>query len=121
MKLWKIFLTQIFSDFEIVHTLCKQFSWSYYVELLKIDDDLEPSFYEKQYIKKMRSRDTELNINWGTICTPPSMVAADGKIRKIQASDTEGMPLKKQDRKSKNKQVSLLYRPATQISCKQKR
>jgi prophage antirepressor-like protein len=23
----------------------------------------------KQYIKKMRSRNTELNTNWGTICT----------------------------------------------------
>lgn len=24
----------------------------------------------KQYIKRMRSRDPELNSNWGTICTP---------------------------------------------------
>ena len=45
----------------------------------------------KQYIKKMRSRDTELNSNWGTICTPLQMLAADGKMRKIQASDTEGL------------------------------
>lgn len=45
----------------------------------------------KQYIKKMRSRDSELNSNWGTICTPVQMIAADGKLRKIQASDTEGL------------------------------
>lgn len=45
----------------------------------------------KQYIKKMRSRDTELNSNWGTICTLLPMLAADGKMRKIQASDTEGL------------------------------
>ncbi len=45
----------------------------------------------KQYIKKMRSRDPELNLNWGTICTPVTMLAADGKMRKIQASDTEGL------------------------------
>ena len=45
----------------------------------------------KQYIKKMRSRDKELNSKWGTICTPLPMLAADGKIRKIQASDTEGL------------------------------
>lgn len=25
----------------------------------------------KQYIKKVRSRDPQLNSNWGTICTPP--------------------------------------------------
>ena len=45
----------------------------------------------KQYIKRMRSRDTELNSNWGTICTPLAMLAADGKMRKIQAADTEGL------------------------------
>lgn len=45
----------------------------------------------KQYIKRMRSRDADLNANWGTICTPLPMQAADGKIRKIQAADTEGL------------------------------
>jgi uncharacterized protein YukE len=45
----------------------------------------------KQYIKRMRSRDAELNSNWGTICTPLPMLAADGKMRKIQAADTEGL------------------------------
>ena len=45
----------------------------------------------KQYIKKMRARDPELSANWGTICTPVQMTAADGKMRKIQAADTEGL------------------------------
>ena len=45
----------------------------------------------KQYIKKIRCRNTELNNNWGTICTPVEMLAADGKKRKIQAADTEGI------------------------------
>lgn len=45
----------------------------------------------KQYIKRMRSRNTELNANWGTICTPVEMIAADGKKRKIQAADTESI------------------------------
>ena len=45
----------------------------------------------KQYIKRMRSRDEKLNSNWSTICTPLQMLAADGKMRKIQASDTEGL------------------------------
>ncbi len=45
----------------------------------------------KQYIKRMRSRNPELNANWGTICTPVEMKAADRKIRKIQAADTEGI------------------------------
>ena len=45
----------------------------------------------KQYIKKMRRRDPELNANWGTICTPVEMIAADGKKRKIQAANTENL------------------------------
>lgn len=45
----------------------------------------------KQYIKKMRSRDPELGGKWGTICTPVEMVAADGKKRKIQAANIEGL------------------------------
>lgn len=45
----------------------------------------------KQYIKKMRTRNTELNNNWGTICTPVKMIATDGKKRKVQAADSEGI------------------------------
>ena len=45
----------------------------------------------KQYVKKMRARDPELNSRWGTICTPTEMKAADGKIYKTQAMDTEGI------------------------------
>ncbi len=45
----------------------------------------------KQYIKKMRQRDPELASNWGTICTPVAMQAADGRMRKIQAADTQGI------------------------------
>ncbi|WP_294082403.1 BRO family protein [Proteiniphilum sp. UBA5384] len=61
------------------------FSVSDVVQILSESTDV------KQYIKKMRSRDTELNVNWGTICTPVVMIAADGKKRKIQAADTEGI------------------------------
>lgn len=45
----------------------------------------------KQYIKKMRKRDPELNSNWGTICTHVQMLAKDGKNRKIMASDVKGV------------------------------
>ena len=45
----------------------------------------------KQYIKKMRARDPELSANWGTICTLVQMPAADDKMRKIQAANTEGL------------------------------
>lgn len=45
----------------------------------------------KDYIKKMKKRDEALNYNWGTICPLVEMEAADGKKRKIQASDTKGL------------------------------
>jgi DNA-damage-inducible protein D len=45
----------------------------------------------KQYIKRMISRDEMLKNNWGTICTLVDMEAADGKTRKIQAANTEGV------------------------------
>ena len=45
----------------------------------------------KQYIKKMRLRDSELNSKWGTICTPVVMIAKDGKYRKTNASDIQGI------------------------------
>jgi DNA-damage-inducible protein D len=45
----------------------------------------------KQYIKRMLSRDASLKSNWGTICTLVDMTAADGKTRKVQASNTKGL------------------------------
>jgi len=39
----------------------------------------------------MRRRDPELNSYWGTICTPVGMTAADGKNRKIQTANTQGL------------------------------
>jgi prophage antirepressor-like protein len=63
----------------------------WYFSIVDVVEILTESSDAKQYIKKMRSRDTELNIKWGTICTPVEMLAPDGKRRKIQASDTEGI------------------------------
>ena len=45
----------------------------------------------KQYIKKMRQRDPELSSYWGTICTPLELIAPDGKKRKTNCANTEGI------------------------------
>lgn len=45
----------------------------------------------KQYIKKMRSRDDALESNWGTICTPLTLLAPDGKMRDTTCANTEGV------------------------------
>lgn len=63
----------------------------WYFSVQDVVEVLTDSSDVKQYIKRMRSRDAELSANWGTICTPVEMIAADGKKRKIQAADTEGL------------------------------
>ena len=45
----------------------------------------------KQYIKKMRQRDEKLSSKRGTICTPLQMLAPDGKMRRTQAANVEGI------------------------------
>ncbi len=45
----------------------------------------------RDYIKKMRKRDEELNSYWGTNCPPLEMMAKDGKKRKITSANTEGI------------------------------
>lgn len=45
----------------------------------------------KQYLKKMRSRDAELNARWGTICTLTILIASDGKPYRTNAANIEGI------------------------------
>ena len=63
----------------------------WYFSVQDVVEVLTDSADVKQYIKRMLSRDEQLKSNWGTICTPVEMIAADGKKRKIQASDSKGL------------------------------
>ncbi|MEM6964230.1 MAG: DUF1016 N-terminal domain-containing protein [Bacteroidota bacterium] len=45
-----IYIRLFYLKYQIGETLSHQLSWSHYFELLKIDNDLERSFYEKQSI-----------------------------------------------------------------------
>ena len=63
----------------------------WYFSVQDVIEVLTDSTDVKQYIKRMLSRDEMLKSNWGTICTLVEMEAADGKRRKIQASDTKGL------------------------------
>ena len=63
----------------------------WYFSVVDVVAALTDSSDPKQYIKKMRGRDPQLNANWGTICTPVQMTALDGKSRKITASDIKGL------------------------------
>ena len=81
---------QLFEDKKI-RTAWDEEREEWYFSVQDVVAVLAESSDPKQYIKKMRARDPELSANWGTICTPVQMIAADGKMRKIQAADTEGL------------------------------
>lgn len=63
----------------------------WYFSIADVVEFLTDSVDVKQYIKRMRQRDPLLNHNWGTICTPVAMIAADGRRRSVQAADVKGL------------------------------
>jgi len=78
----------IFQKKEIRKTIFNNEWWFSVSDIIEV---LTDSTNVKQYIKKMRQRDEELNSYWGTICTPLEMIAKDGKKRKITSANTEGI------------------------------
>ena len=81
---------QLFEDRKI-RTAWDEEKEEWYFSVQDVVAVLSESTDPKQYIKKMRTRDPQLSANWGTICTPVQMLAADGKQRKVQAANTEGI------------------------------
>ena len=81
---------QLFEDRKI-RTAWDEEKEEWYFSVQDVVAVLSESTDPKQYIKKMRARDSQLSANWGTICTPVQMLAADGKQRKVQAANTEGI------------------------------
>ena len=81
---------QLFEDRKI-RTAWDEEREEWYFSVQDVVAVLADSADPKQYIKKMRARDPQLSANWGTICTPVQMIAADGKRRKVQAANTEGI------------------------------
>ena len=78
----------LFEEKEIRKTW-KNEKW--YFSIVDVVYALTDSLNPKEYMKKIKSRDIEIKNNWGTICTLLDMIALDGKIRKIQMADTEGI------------------------------
>lgn len=63
----------------------------WYFSIEDVVSALTDSTDPRQYIKRMRSRDQQLNINWGTICTPVDMIANDGKRRKKMSANLKSL------------------------------
>jgi hypothetical protein len=78
----------VFKGKEIRKTIHKNEWWFSVSDVVEaLTDSADP----KQYIKKMRQRDPELNSYWGTICTPLEITAPDGKMRETNCANTEGI------------------------------
>ena len=63
----------------------------WYFSISDVVQILTDSKDTKQYIKKMRIRDPELSVNWGTICTPVRFVSKDGKLRQEISAGLDGI------------------------------
>ena len=73
-----------------VRTVWDEDTEQWYFSIVDVVEVLTESNDPKQYIKKMRSRDPELSMNWGTICTPVRMRGADGKMRRPRIVNSAG-------------------------------
>lgn len=78
----------VFEGREIRKTIRNNEWW---FSVADVVETLTDSVDTRQYIKRMRQRDPELDSYWGTICTPLELLAPDGKRRKSNCSNTEGL------------------------------
>ena len=74
-----------------IRTVWNEADQKWYFSVQDVVEALTDSADVKQYIKRILSRDESLKSNWGTICTPVEMQAADGKRRKVQAANSKGL------------------------------
>ena len=63
----------------------------YYFCIIDVVEALTDSSDPKQYIKRMRQRDPELNSVWGTICTPHQFISTDGKRHQVNCAPLGGI------------------------------
>jgi hypothetical protein len=74
-----------------IRTVWNELDQKWYFSVQDVVQLLTNTADVKDYIKKMKKRDATLNSNWGTICPPVEMVAADGRKRKVQAANAQGL------------------------------
>ena len=83
-------IIQIFEG-KKVRVVWNEHEEKYFFAVADIVELLTDSADVKQYIKRMRSRDTELDSVWGTICTPHQFVSSDGKKHAVNCASLEGI------------------------------
>ena len=78
----------IFRGKTVRKTIYKKEWWFSVADVIEI---LTDTVDIRDYIKKMKKRDKELNTYWGTNCHLLKMITKDGKKRKITSANTEGI------------------------------
>ena len=81
---------QIFEEKQ-VRTVWDDEKEKWFFSIADVVSVLTDSTDPKQYIKKMKMRDTELASNWGTICTLVEMKGQDGKMRQQMTAVLAGV------------------------------
>lgn len=96
MSIFEYSKNQIMGDIKLfeskqIRSVWNEFDQKWYFSVQDVVQLLTDTTDVKDYIKKMKKRDPELNSNWGTICPLVEMIAADGKKRKVQAAHAQGL------------------------------
>lgn len=78
----------LFDGRKIRKTLFQKEWWFSVSDIIEI---LTNTTNVRDYIKKIRKRDKELDLYWGTNCPLLEMIAKDGKKRKITSANTESI------------------------------
>lgn len=81
---------KIFEEKQI-RTIWDEVQEKWYFCVADVISALSDSTDVKQYTKRLRQRDPELNSVWGTICTPHQFISTDGKKHAVNCASMEGV------------------------------
>lgn len=74
-----------------IRSVCNEADQKRYFSVADVIEVLTDSSDVKQYVKRMWQRDPQLNINWGTICSPVEMTVADGWVQIVPTLEMSKM------------------------------
>jgi hypothetical protein len=74
-----------------IRTIWDEAQEKWYFSVVDVIEVLTDSSDVRQYIKRLRQRDPELNFVWGTICTPHQFISTDGKRHSAKCMDLQSV------------------------------
>lgn len=81
---------QLFGE-QTIRTYWDEDKEMYFFCIVDVVEALTDSADPKQYVKKMRARDPELNSVRGTLCTPHQFISSDGKRHNVNCTTLGGI------------------------------